>query len=169
PLIFPSLDFLVTYPTKGIEVSNGQTFPLTWTKGLLDGIDIFDLELTRMSTDGLILLARDIPTTSGGINIQLNSVPPGDDYFFLLLNSTHGLMYANSQKFSIGSSGNATVKPLPSKPTVTANGGPNPTLPFATTFALLNNGVRPWHPSPATLVSAGLMSFALLAGAAAVL
>jgi hypothetical protein len=59
PLIFPSLDFLVTYPTKGIEVSNGQTFPLTWTKGLLDGIDIFDLELTRMSTDGLILLARD--------------------------------------------------------------------------------------------------------------
>lgn len=56
---FPSLDFLVTYPTKGTQVSNGQTFPITWTKGLLDGIDIFDLELTRMSTDGLILAARD--------------------------------------------------------------------------------------------------------------
>jgi hypothetical protein len=59
PLIIPSVDFLVTYPTKGTQVSNGQTFPITWTKGLLDGIDIFDLELTRMSTDGLILAARD--------------------------------------------------------------------------------------------------------------
>ena len=58
PLIFRS-DFTVTYPTKGTEVGNGQVFPITWSKGLLDGIDIFDLEFARMSTDGLILAARD--------------------------------------------------------------------------------------------------------------
>ena len=57
-LIFSSPDFQVTYPTKGAQVANGQTIPVTWIKGLLDGVDFFDLELTRMSTDGLTLVAR---------------------------------------------------------------------------------------------------------------
>ena len=78
-------------------------------------------------------------------------------------------MYANSQKFSIAATGNATVKPLPSQPTVTVSGGPNPTAQFATTFALASNGIRAWHPSRTALLSAGLMSFAFLAGAAVVL
>lgn len=56
---FAPSDFIVTYPTQGVEVGNGQAFPITWSKGLLDGIDIFDLEFARMSTDGLILAARD--------------------------------------------------------------------------------------------------------------
>lgn len=58
-LTFLSPDFQVTSPTKGVQLANGQTFPVTWTKGLLDGVNFFDLELTRMSTDGLILIARD--------------------------------------------------------------------------------------------------------------
>lgn len=57
--IFFCSDFVVTYPTKGVQVVNGQTFPVTWSKGLLDGVDSFDLELTRMGTDGLIYVARD--------------------------------------------------------------------------------------------------------------
>jgi len=162
--------FQITYPSKGAEVQNGQPFPITWTKGVYDGIDIFDLEFTRMSASGLILAARSIPSSSGAINVVLNSVPPGDDYFILFLNSTHGGMYANSPKFSIvDSGGNSTVKPISSKPTVSVNGGPNPTAQFATTFALASSGIRLWHPSPATLLSVGMMSLALLAGAAAVL
>lgn len=79
-------------------------------------------------------------------------------------------MYANSPKFSIVDSGaNSTAKALSSKPTVTVNGGPNPTAQFATTFALASSGIRLWHPSPTTLLSVGMMSLALLAGAAAVL
>jgi hypothetical protein len=79
-------------------------------------------------------------------------------------------MYANSQVFSIVNSGtdNSTAQHLASKPTVTLSGGPNPTAQFATTFALAN-GVRAWRPTPAALLSAGLMAFTLLAGAAAVL
>ncbi|KAH9992245.1 hypothetical protein BJV74DRAFT_771760 [Russula compacta] len=166
--IFFCLDFVVTYPTKGAQVVNGQTFPVTWSKGLLDGVDSFDLELTRMSTDGLIYVARDMSSTSNGLNIQLNSVPPGDDYFLLFINSTHGVMYGNSQAFSIASSGsgNSTAKPISSAPTVTVSGGPNPTAQFATTFAGSANGVRPWRPSPAVLLSASLMSVALLTGVA---
>jgi hypothetical protein len=78
-------------------------------------------------------------------------------------------MYANSQVFSIvnSGSGNSTAH-LASKPTVTISGGPNPTALFATTFALAN-GVRAWRPTPTALLSATLMAFTLLAGAAAVL
>ncbi|KAI0248862.1 hypothetical protein BJV78DRAFT_1156187 [Lactifluus subvellereus] len=161
--------FLVTSPTKGVEWVNGQTYPITWTKGLLDGIAQFDLELTRMSTEGLIFVARDISSSIGGINIALNGVPAGNDYFLLLLNSTHGGLYANSQVFSItnSGSGNSTAR-LASKPTVTISGGPNPTAQFATTFAQVN-GVNAWRPTPTALLSAVLMAFALLAGAAAAL
>ncbi|KAI0298022.1 hypothetical protein B0F90DRAFT_1867904 [Multifurca ochricompacta] len=169
-MVFPS-DFQVTAPTKGTQWVNGQTYPVTWTKGLLDGIELFDLELTRMNTEGLVLVARDGESLYLRLNIQINSVPPGDDYFLLFLNSTHGVLYGNSQSFSIvnSGSGNSSVNPLPSKPTVTVSGGPNPTAQFATTFAQSANGVRPWRPTPAAMLSAGLMSFALLAGAAAVL
>jgi hypothetical protein len=60
PRHLPLPDFFqVTSPTQGTKWVNGQTYPVTWTKGLLDGIARFDLELTRMNTDGLIFIARD--------------------------------------------------------------------------------------------------------------
>jgi hypothetical protein len=59
PSYFPPTDFQVTYPTKGAQLANGQTYPITWEKGLLDGVNFFDLELTRMNSNGLILIARD--------------------------------------------------------------------------------------------------------------
>ncbi|KAI0289727.1 hypothetical protein BC826DRAFT_1030187 [Russula brevipes] len=163
--------FEVTYPPKGTIVGNGTVLPVTWKKGLLDGVEFLDLELTRMSQDGLIFIARDIPSSMGGLNIYFDSVPMGDDYFLIFANTTHGAMYGVSKQFSIANSNssNSTSQPLPSKPTVTVSGGPNPTAQFATTFAQSANGVRPWRPSPVTFLSAGLMSLALLTGAAAVL
>ena len=56
--LIPYLDFLVTTPAKGDKWVNGQTYALTWEKGLLDGIPEFDLELTRMNADGILFVAR---------------------------------------------------------------------------------------------------------------
>jgi hypothetical protein len=145
-----------------------------------------------MNSDGILFVARNgslhsariiipqrrltslppsVPSASGGINIALNNVPAGDKWFFLFINSTHGGLYANSQSFSIvntATSNNSTGQQLASKPTLTVSGGPNPTAQFATTFPA-TNGVYAWRPTPTALLSACLMAFALLAGAAAVL
>jgi hypothetical protein len=163
--------FQVTAPGKGIEWANGQTYPVTWTKGLLDGVDFIDLELTRMQTDGLILIARDIPSSSGGINLALDSVPAADDYFLLFINSTHGMMYGTSPMFSIVDSGssNSSAQPIPLKPTVTVSGGPNPTAQFVATFGSSSGAVRAWRPDAAAVLSACFISLAMFAGAAAVL
>jgi hypothetical protein len=50
---------MVTAPSKGVQWANNQTYPVSWVKGLLDGVNYLDLELTRLSVDGLILIARD--------------------------------------------------------------------------------------------------------------
>ena len=49
--------FQFIQPTTGTEWINGQTNPVIWKKGLLDGVPMFDLELARLSQDGLILVA----------------------------------------------------------------------------------------------------------------
>ena len=158
----------------------------------MDGVNYLDLELTRMSVDGLILVARDgpsptsvtsafrlifffslspVPAASGGINLALNSVPPGDDYFLLFVNSTHGLMYGTSQQFSITSSGsgNTSAQPIPKKPTVTISGGPNPTAQFAATFGATSGAVQARRPNAVAVLSACFLSLAMFAGAVAVL
>ncbi|KAI0315504.1 hypothetical protein OF83DRAFT_1131854 [Amylostereum chailletii] len=141
-----SADFQVSSPSKNAQWSNGQTYAVSWVKGLADGVNVLDVELSRLSTSGLILVAKDVPATTGTINLALDSVPPADDYFLLFLNSTHGVMYGNSPKFSIlaasaaaavvnGSAADAT------KPTITLSGGPNPTAAFATTFPATNGAL----------------------------
>lgn len=40
-----------------MQWANGDVNPVRWTKGLLDGVNDVDLELARLSTDGLILVA----------------------------------------------------------------------------------------------------------------
>ncbi|KAN0130568.1 hypothetical protein V8E53_009820 [Lactarius tabidus] len=163
--------FMVTAPTKGVQWGNNQTYPVSWVKGLLDGVNYIDLELTRMSVDGLILIARDIPAASGGINLALNSVPPGDDYFLLFVNSTHGVMYGTSPQFSITSagSGNASTQLIAKQPTVTISGGPNPTAQFAATFGATSGAVHARRPNTAAVLSACFLSLAMFAGAVAVL
>ena len=36
---------------------NGLANPLSWSKGLLDGVNSVDIELARLSTDGLLKVA----------------------------------------------------------------------------------------------------------------
>ena len=40
---------------------NGATSLVTWEKGVLDGVYGFDVEMARMSQDGLMKLARNGP------------------------------------------------------------------------------------------------------------
>ena len=54
-----NVGFEVTAPAKGDKWVNGQTYPISWEKGLFDGVDTFDIELSRMSKSGLILVAKD--------------------------------------------------------------------------------------------------------------
>jgi hypothetical protein len=144
--------FIITEPTKSTQWLNGAANLVTWSKGLQDGIDTFDIELARLGRDGLTFIARDVPSKTKSVNIFPQDLPAGDDYFLLFINSTHGIMYATSPRFSIlaasssVSSNGSHPAPNPSVPTVTVSGAPNPTQAFATTFPALPNGVlRGWN------------------------
>ncbi|KAF8124994.1 hypothetical protein EV363DRAFT_1454249 [Boletus edulis] len=105
-------------PIYGIPILDGRmsglglgvTIPFMWTKGLLDGVNSFGAELTRLQEDGLILLTKD-------------DVPAGDDYFIVCFNSSNSIIYSVSSRFTIiTSSGQSNPKPDPSVPTVTTSG-----------------------------------------------
>ncbi|KAJ7929380.1 hypothetical protein B0H13DRAFT_1965087 [Mycena leptocephala] len=141
---------MVTAPKLNDQWANGEARMVSWTKGANDGVTSFDIEMSRLSTDGLTLIAKNVPSAESSqksINILLQDVPPGDDYFLLFLNSTHGVMHATSQRFSVlpaGSSSNSSSATNPKAATVTVSGAPNPTQAFATTFALAaNSASRP--------------------------
>jgi len=123
---------------------NGATNLVTWEKGVLDGINGFDIEMARMSQDGLMKLARNVPSASNAINLQLQDVPAGDDYFLIFINSTHGVLYASSSRFTILAASSTPTSPAPSPDgkvsTVAVSGGPNPTAQFATTFPAIASG-----------------------------
>ncbi|KAJ7470437.1 hypothetical protein FB451DRAFT_1091076 [Mycena latifolia] len=137
--------FVVTAPKLHDQWANGDVRMVSWSKGANDGISSFDIELSQLSTDGLTLIAKNVPSSDSSqksINILLQDVPPGDDYFLLFINSTHGVMHATSPRFSIlaaGSSSNSSGTTNPNVATVTVSGAPNPTQPFATTFAIAAN------------------------------
>lgn len=44
-------------PNTGTQWVNGIANPLRWSKGLLDGVNAMDVELARLSTDGLLKVA----------------------------------------------------------------------------------------------------------------
>jgi len=139
--------FVVTAPKLHDQWANGETRMVSWSKGALDGVSSFDIEMSQLSTDGLTLIAKNVPSTEKSeksINILLQDVPPGDDYFLLFINSTHGVMHATSPRFSIlpaGTASNSSTATNPKAATVTVSGAPNPTQAFATTFAIATNGV----------------------------
>ncbi|KAI0659490.1 hypothetical protein C8Q70DRAFT_915027 [Cubamyces menziesii] len=145
PLAYANSYFVISQPAKGEQWVNGAVNPISWTKGLLDGVNSLDIELARLSQDGLIFVARDVPAPSstGSLNLLIQDIPAADDYYLLFLNSTHGVMYASSQRFSIvdANNGSAPASPAAGAPTVTVSGGPNPTAVFATTFPPSANGV----------------------------
>jgi len=140
---------MVSAPKLNDQWVNGEARMISWTKGANDGITSFDIEMSRLSTDGLTLVAKNVPSADSSqksINILLQDVPPGDDYFLLFINSTHGVMHATSPRFSVltaGASGNSSSATNPKAATVTVSGAPNPTQAFATTFPIAANGARP--------------------------
>ena len=75
-----------------------------------------------------------VPTRWGALNLLFGEVPPGDDYYLIFLNVTHGLVYSISAPFTIlpaaVSSANATQQIAPDAvhPTVTVTGAPGPTM-----------------------------------------
>lgn len=80
---------------------------------------------------------------------MLDSVPAGDDYYVLFIDSIHGNMYSISERFSILSAGStptagAVGTPLPTASTVTLKGGPNPTAHFAYTFVSMGGAESRW-------------------------
>jgi hypothetical protein len=147
---------VVSEPALGRSWANGVANPLQWSKGLRDGVPNFDIEMARMTTDGISYVARNgacfwswdfslsvmrcsaVPATTTALNIFLQDVPPGDDYYMLFINSSHGVLYAISPRFSIVSSSSASNSSLASvvasAPTVTLSGPPNPTASFATMY-----------------------------------
>ncbi|KAF8882862.1 hypothetical protein BD779DRAFT_1647965 [Infundibulicybe gibba] len=138
--------FMVSDPNSGTQWVNGNSYSVTWTKGVLDGIDVVDIEMARLGQDGLTFIARNVPSTSGSLNVQIQDVPAGDDYFLIFLDSTHGVMYATSQRFSIlpaSSTPTGTAKSPDGKvATVTVSGKPDPTVAFVTTFPAVVSGAR---------------------------
>lgn len=85
-----------------------------------------------------------VPAPQKKLNIQLQDVPAGDDYFLIFINSTHGVMHATSPRFAILA---ASATPTATRavaaagiPTVSISGSPNPTMQFATTFPALASG-----------------------------
>lgn len=137
--------FVVSEPHRDSQWVNNQANLIQWQKGLLDGIGGFDVEMARLSTDGLLLIALNVPAQQNSINVFLQDVPTGDDYFLILMNSTQGIIHATSSRFSVISAGSSPTDRGPSPnnavPTVTVSGTPDPTRLFATTFpALQHNG-----------------------------
>lgn len=80
-----------------------------------------------------------VPNTVHSLNVFLQDVPPGDDYFLLFVNSTHGVLHTTSKRFSVVSSDGGAA-PDSNAPTVTISGAPNPSQAFATTYAAVPNG-----------------------------
>ncbi|KIM35382.1 hypothetical protein M413DRAFT_449769 [Hebeloma cylindrosporum] len=136
--------FIITSPAAQSQWQNNAANLVSWEKGVLDDIYGFDVEMARMSKDGLTLVARNVPATQKRLNIFLQDVPAGDDYFLIFINSTHGVMHATSSKFTIlaSSASPSSTPPSPAEgiPTVTVSGSPNPTQLFATTFPAIASG-----------------------------
>ncbi|KAF7359467.1 hypothetical protein MSAN_01289400 [Mycena sanguinolenta] len=139
--------FVATAPQLNDQWANGQTRLVAWTKGVNDGVTSFDIEMSRLSADGLTLVAKNVPSLSSSqksINILLQDVPPGDDYYLLFINSTCGVLYATSPPFAVlpagASSTNGSTATNPKASTVTVSGAPNPTQTFAMEFAPVTSG-----------------------------
>ena len=67
---------------------------------------------------------------------MIQNLPSGDDYYIIFLNSTGGIVYGVSPRFTVLSPSNTSTPSSQANgaPTVTISGSPNPTQQFATTF-----------------------------------
>jgi len=161
--------FYITRPAAGDQWTQGDPHAATWIHAN-DDINIVDVELARMSTSGLLLAAREVPTRWGSLNLEFGSVPPGDDYYLVFLNVTHGEVYSISEKFTIlaasSSSANSTaqVAPVANKPTVTVIGTPGPLMTFAQTFGVDASSAVDLQVSKSTMMLISIFTTAFLGG-----
>jgi len=51
-------DFVVNQPGSSTSWKNGSPYPISWTLGLEDGFDTFDIEMTRLSRVGIYFIAK---------------------------------------------------------------------------------------------------------------
>jgi hypothetical protein len=157
--------FIISDPAASAQWSNNAANLITWQKAVLDGVNMFDVEMSRMSTDGLTLVARNVPAAQGQLNLFLQDVPAGDDYFLIFINSTHGVLHSTSSRFTIlspsATPSGTTANPAAGVPTVTVSGSPNPTQQFATTFPALASAAQltlpPVHISQLLLTLLGIV------------
>lgn len=52
-------DFIVNQPGSSTSWKNGSPYPVSWTLGLQDGFDTFDIEITRLSRGGIYFVAKE--------------------------------------------------------------------------------------------------------------
>ena len=57
-MLCPPAYFVVSEPNRDSQWVNGLAHPVRWTKGVLDGITMLDVELARLTQDGLTFVAR---------------------------------------------------------------------------------------------------------------
>ncbi|KIJ41888.1 hypothetical protein M422DRAFT_31539 [Sphaerobolus stellatus SS14] len=169
-----SVYFVVNTPSKGDKWVNDQVNYVTWTIGRNDQnpVSVFDLELVRLSAEGINYIAKNVPVGAPGLPLELHDVPAGDDYFLVFINSTHGLEYAMSNQFTIlsdGSDNGTSIKTPSTKKgqsllaTVTVNGPPNPTNPFIHTFAPTSGSPRTIKISSISAIMVGSVVAAITA------
>ena len=51
-------DWITQQPAAGTQWANGQANAVQWVKGVNDGVVMVDVEMSRLSQDGLIFVAR---------------------------------------------------------------------------------------------------------------
>jgi len=126
--------FVITSPALNDTWTSSGLNVVKWAASTDQGISGFDVELLRLSNDGILPIARLVPLTWSALNINLQGTPPGDDYFVVFLNYDSSIVYSVSARFSIAEKANP-VNNAAIGPTVTVSGGPGPTKLFAQTFA----------------------------------
>ncbi|TFK16848.1 hypothetical protein FA15DRAFT_711353 [Coprinopsis marcescibilis] len=130
--------FLVTSPTTDSQWVNGQANLVSWDKELKDDLNGFDIKLLRLDGNGIILVARNVVTKPGTINIYVENIQPASGYVLAFVNTTQGITHGRSLPFSILKAGStpSSTQPTPNDKAVTVSvtSGPDPTVPFATEF-----------------------------------
>lgn len=163
--------------------------PITWEVARED-FDKFDVELARSESQGLKYVAHDgtfpsflnpdrypvvilslifssvVPLALGGVNLELQSIDPGDDYFVIFLNASTGMILSLSDKFTIIAADDvdqdSNVGPANSKPSVTIEGSPNPTKTWAFTFGALSGARSSFRMLPGLVMLQGAIFLVLI-------
>ncbi|WVQ80555.1 hypothetical protein IAT38_002660 [Cryptococcus sp. DSM 104549] len=145
----------IAYPNPNYPWVVGQNNLLSWVTGGGSGVESFDIQLhnaNRSIMVGFVPIALRVPMErlptghhnyGGEIEIDLDaSIPTGDGFYLLFMNTYHGQVYTKSKKFSIlaATPDNYTSAALPTATvTATVTAAPNPTQQWAITL----NGIDP--------------------------